>query len=81
MEEASNSLIGKTVLNTKGTIIGIIEKSIKDAVSGEIVSVLIKPSKETNLQKYTVTELGEIIFPFASLSSVKDVVIIEETLN
>lgn len=81
MEETPNALIGKTVLNAKGTIVGIIGKSIKDATSGEIVSVLIKPSKEANLKNYSVTDLGEIIFPFASLSSVKDVVIIEEPLK
>jgi sporulation protein YlmC with PRC-barrel domain len=81
MQELPNALIGKTVLNAKGTIVGIIGKTITDASSGEVVSVLIKPSKEANLHNFSLTDLGEIIFPFASLSSVKDVVIIDEPLK
>ena len=78
MENINEKLIGKTVLNAKGNIIGRIQESIKDSVSGEIISVLITPSKELNLKKYIVTEHGEIVFPFSSLSSVKDIFIIEE---
>jgi sporulation protein YlmC with PRC-barrel domain len=80
MENANDVLIGKTVLNAKGVIIGRIMESIKDGISGEITSVLIQPSKEVNLQKYTLTNRGEIIFPFSSLSSVKDIIVIEEPL-
>jgi len=81
MENASDILIGKTVLNAKGVIIGKVQESIKDSVSGEVTSVLIKPSKEVDIQKYTVTDRGEIIFPFSSLSSVKDIIVIEEPLR
>jgi sporulation protein YlmC with PRC-barrel domain len=81
MGNVSDILIGKTVLNAKGVIIGKVQESIKDSISGEVTSVLIKPSKEVDLQKYTVTDRGEIIFPFSSLSSVKDIIVIEEPLR
>jgi sporulation protein YlmC with PRC-barrel domain len=81
MENANDVLIGKMVLNAKGIIIGKVQKSIKDSISGEVTSVLITPSKEVDLQKYTVTDHGEIIFPFSSLSAVKDIIVIEETLR
>ena len=81
MEKSNDLLIGKTVLNAKGVIIGVIKESIKDSVSGQIMSVLIKPSKEVNLQKYVLTDHGEIIFPFSSLSSVKNIIIAEEPLQ
>jgi len=81
MEHTNEILIGKTVLNTKGNIIGKIHESIKDSDSGQIISVLILPSKELNLQNYSLTEHGEIVFPFSSLSSVKDVFIIEELIK
>jgi sporulation protein YlmC with PRC-barrel domain len=81
MENVSDVLIGKTVLNAKGVVIGRVQESIKDSISGEITMVLIKPSKEVNLQKYTLTDQGEIVFPFSSLSSVKDIIVIEEPLQ
>jgi sporulation protein YlmC with PRC-barrel domain len=81
MGNVSDILIGKTVLNAKGVIIGKVQESIKDSISGEVTSVLIKPSKEVDLQKYTVTAHGEIIFPFSSLSAVKDIIVIEEPLR
>ena len=81
MENTNELLIGKAVLNTKGAIIGNIEESIKDGDSGEIVSVLIKPSEDLKTQNYTLTEKGKIIFPYSSLSFVKDIIIIEDPIK
>jgi sporulation protein YlmC with PRC-barrel domain len=81
MELPRNNLIGKTVLNAKGIIIGKILESITDSISGEITSVLIKPSQEVNLNGFTLSDRGDIIFPFTSLSCVKDIIVIEETLK
>jgi len=81
MEKPKDEFIGKTVLNAKGIIIGVIQKSMRDGLSKEITSVIVKPSKEVDVQKYTLTDCGEIIFPFSSLSSVKDIIIIEEPLK
>ena len=81
MEKINDLLIGKTVLDAKGNIIGKIHESIKDSVSGQILSVLITPSKKLKLQNYTLTEQGDIVFPISSLSSVKDIIIFEDTVK
>ena len=78
MEKTNDPLIGKIMLNSKGTIIGKIHESIKDGDSGKIVSVLIVPSKELHLKKYSLTKNGEIVVSFSLLSTVKDAFIIEE---
>jgi sporulation protein YlmC with PRC-barrel domain len=81
MELPITDLIGKTVRNAKGIIIGKISESITDAISGEITSILIKPSQEMNLNGFTLSDSGDIIFPLSSLSCVKDIIIIEEALK
>jgi sporulation protein YlmC with PRC-barrel domain len=79
MEKIKNDdFIGKKVINTKGFIIGVVQRSVRDTTSGEIISILVKPTKETDVQKYILTDGGEIIFPFSAISSVKDIVIFEE---
>jgi sporulation protein YlmC with PRC-barrel domain len=80
MEDANHLLIGKIVLDAKGVIIGRILEALKDDISGEITSVLIEPSDGMNLQNYSVTDRGQIVFPFRRLSRVKDVIIVEEPL-
>ena len=81
LELPIDNLIGKTVHNAKGIIIGKILESITDNISGEITSVLIKPSQKVDLHGFTLSDHGDIIFPFSSLSCVKDIIIIEETLK
>lgn len=81
MENINEILIGKTVLNAKGNIIGKIQDSIKDRSSGEITSVLIAPSKELDLRNYTLTAHGKILLSYSSLSPVKDIFIVEEPIK
>jgi sporulation protein YlmC with PRC-barrel domain len=81
MEDTSEIFVGKTVFNTKGVIIGRVLESIKDSISGEVTSVKIQPSKEADLQKYTVTDRGEILFPCSMLSFIKDIIVVEEPLQ
>jgi sporulation protein YlmC with PRC-barrel domain len=79
MEKIEDDFVGKMVLNAKGSIIGVIQKSIRDVTSGEITSIVVKPTKETDVKQYILTDRGEIIFPFASLSSVKDIIVFEDS--
>jgi sporulation protein YlmC with PRC-barrel domain len=78
MEHTNEKLIGKTILNSKGKTVGKIHELIKEYDSGRIVSVLVIPSKKFIHKKYSLTKNGEILFPFSSLSAVKDVFIIED---
>ena len=78
MEYTNEKLIGKTILTSKGNTIGTIHKLIKEFDSGRIVSVLVIPSKKLIHKNYSLTKNGEILFPFSSLSAVKDAFIFEE---
>ncbi|GEM_PF-1402792 len=76
-----DSLIGKTVLNSQGSIIGVIQKSMREDSSGEITSVIIKPLKDVDAQRYPLTNSGVLIVPFSALSSVKDIIVFEDPVK
>jgi len=80
MEILKDKLIGKTVMSGEGCTIGIIKDSLIDNHTGEATSISVKPSKEIDTQSYKRNEQGDIIFPFDSVASVKDIVIIEKNL-
>ena len=76
-----DDLVGKMVLNSQGSIIGIIQKSMRDDSSGEITSVILKPSKDIDAQRYPLTNGGELIVPFSALCSVKDIIVFEDPVK
>lgn len=78
MEILEDKLIGKAVMSGEGCIIGIIKDSSVDNHTGESRSILVKPSKEIDPQSYKRNEQGDIIFPFDSITAVRDIVIIEK---
>ena len=78
MIHTNEIVVGKTVFNAKGDAIGLIHQFVKDSYSGKIISVLIVPSKKLNLQNYSLTKNGEIVFPVSWFSTVKNAIIIEE---
>lgn len=82
MEKVTNdALIGKTILDSQGSIIGVILKSMRDTSSGEITSVIVKPSKDVDVQRYPLSNDGVLVVPFSALSSVKDVIVFEEPVK
>ena len=80
MENIKNALIGKVVMSVRGVRIGVIIDSLVDNTSGQILSVSVKPSEEMNFQNFKVNEHGEIIIPYASLKTIKNVIIAEDSL-
>lgn len=78
METSEDKLIGKIVMSGDGSVIGIIKDSLVDKHTGESTSILVKPSKEIDPKSYKLNEQGDIIFPFDSVTPVKDIVIIEK---
>ncbi|PNX54288.1 MAG: hypothetical protein BV458_00290 [Thermoplasmata archaeon M9B2D] len=82
MEKVTHdALVGKTVLNSQGNIIGVILKSMRNNSSGEITSVIVKPSKDVDVQRYPLSNGGVIIVPFSALSSVKDIIVFEDPVK
>jgi sporulation protein YlmC with PRC-barrel domain len=71
-----NELRGKTVMSEEGLYLGILRNSIVDEKTGELLNVLIEPSDDVDPRLYHLDKQGHLVFPFDSIRSVKDVVIL-----
>ena len=71
-----NELRGKTVMSEEGLYLGILRNSTVDEKTGELLNVLIEPSDDVDPRLYHLDKQGHLVFPFESIRSVKDVVIL-----
>jgi len=76
MKVAENELRGKTVMSEEGLYLGILRNTTVDQRTGALVDVLIEPSDDVDPRLYHLDNVGHLVFPFESIKSVKDVVII-----
>ena len=76
MKVAENELRGKTVMSEEGLYLGILRNSTVDQRTGELIDVLIEASDDVDPRLYHLDKTGNLVFPFESIKSVKDVVII-----
>lgn len=76
MKITENELRGKTVMSEEGLYLGILRNSTVDERTGELIDVLIEPSDDVDPRLYHLDNHGNLVFPFSSIKSVKDVVII-----
>jgi len=76
MKVTENELRGKTVMSEEGLYLGILRNSTVDERTGSLVDVLIEPSDDVDPRLYHLDNQGNLVFPFSSIRSVKDVVII-----
>jgi len=76
MKITENELRGKTVMSEEGLYLGIFRNSTVDERTGDLLDVLIEPSDDVDPRLYHLNEQGNLVFPFSSIKSVKDVVII-----
>jgi len=76
MKVAENELRGKTVMSEEGLYLGILRNTTVDQRTGTLVDVLIEPSDDVDPRLYHLDKMGHLVFPFESIKSVKDVVII-----
>lgn len=65
-------------MNEEGIPIGVIKKSLFDANSGKITSLLINPSQIIDPKEYIQNKDGEIVLPANCISPVQDVVVFEK---
>jgi sporulation protein YlmC with PRC-barrel domain len=71
-----NELRGKTVMTEEGLYLGIMRNTTVDTRTGELTGVLIEPSDDVDPRLYHLDAQGRLVFPFNSIKSVKDVIII-----
>ena len=66
MKMTESEMRGKTVMSEEGLYLGILRNSTVEERTGQLMNVLIEPSDDVDPR----------LFPFNSIKSVKDVVII-----
>ena len=76
MKVLENELRGKTVMSEEGLYLGILRNSTADDKTGELHNILVEPSDDVDPRLYHLDNQGHLVFPFGSIKSVKDVIII-----
>jgi len=76
MKITENELRGKTVMSEEGLYLGVMRNTTVDARTGGLVGILVEPSDDVDPRLYHLDNEGHLVFPFDSIRSVKDVIII-----
>ncbi len=76
MKITESELRGKTVMSEEGLYLGILTNSTVEERTGQLMNILIEPSDDVDPRLYHLDNQGHLVFPFNSIKSVKDVVII-----
>lgn len=76
MRILENELRGKTVMSEEGLYLGILRNSLVDENTGKLVNILVEPSEDIDPRLYHLDDMGHLVFPFDSIRSVKDVIIV-----
>jgi sporulation protein YlmC with PRC-barrel domain len=76
MKITENELRGKTVMSEEGLYLGIMRNTTVDSKTGELLNLLVEPSDDIDPRLYHLDDQGRLVFPFNSIKSVKDVIII-----
>jgi sporulation protein YlmC with PRC-barrel domain len=76
MKILENELRGKTVMSEEGLYLGILRNMLFDSKTGELLNIMVEPSEDIDPRLYHLDESGHLLFPFGSIKSVKDVVIV-----
>ncbi|MBI5635420.1 PRC-barrel domain-containing protein [Candidatus Micrarchaeota archaeon] len=72
-----SQLIGKKIYSTDGEEVGQIEDLLLDENTGKLESALISPNPESSVADGLVSEESHKILPYASILSVKQVVVVD----
>jgi len=76
MNITENELRGKSVMSEEGLYLGIMRNTTVDSKTGKLIGLLVEPSDDIDPRLYHMDNQGYLVFPFDSIKSVKDVIII-----
>jgi sporulation protein YlmC with PRC-barrel domain len=76
MKITENELRGKTVMSEEGLYLGVMRNSTVNSKTGRLESILVEPSDDVDPRLYHLDNQGHLVFPFETIKSVKDVIII-----
>ena len=71
-----SELRGKTVMSDEGAYLGVLRNTTVNERTGELTSLLVEPSDEIDARLYHQDTTGHLVFPFDSVRSVRDVIVI-----
>lgn len=76
MKILENEIRGKTVMSEEGLYLGILRNTLVDEKTGELLNIMVEPSEDIDPRLYHLDDTGHLLFPFGSIKSVKDVIIV-----
>ncbi len=76
MKITEDELRGKTVMSEEGLYLGVLRNTTADRKTGDLVNILVEPSEDVDPRLYHLDNQGHLVFPFKSIKSVKDVIIL-----
>ncbi|KAA0003465.1 MAG: PRC-barrel domain protein [Thermoplasmata archaeon] len=78
MKIMENELRGKRVMSNEGMLIGTLRNITVNEKTGKLENILVEPSDKIDPRLYHQDEQGYLLFPFESVKSVRDVIILGE---
>lgn len=76
MKIFESELRGKTVMSDEGIYLGILRNTTVNERTGDLNSLLVEPSDEIDARLYHQDTAGLLVFPFDSVRSVRDVIVV-----
>lgn len=71
-----SELRNKSVMSDEGTYLGIVRNVTVNPTTGDLNHVLVEPSEEIDARLYERDNNGFLMFPFKTVRSVRNVVIL-----
>jgi sporulation protein YlmC with PRC-barrel domain len=78
MKVMENDLRGKRVMSDEGMYLGTLRNMTVNEKTGKLESLLVEPSDKIDPRLYHQDEKGYILFPFESVKSIRDVIVVGE---
>jgi len=63
-------------MSEEGLYLGILRNALAEENTGKLTSILVEPSEDIDPRLYHLDNMGHLVFPFDSIKSVKDVIIV-----
>jgi len=81
MKVMESELRGKTVMSDEGGYLGVLRNISANVETGDLASIHVEPAEELDPRLYPNDNQGRILFPFASIKAVRDVIVVTTRNN
>ena len=76
MKIFESEMRNKSVMSDEGTYLGVLRNATVNPTTGDLLNILVEPSEEIDPRLYDRDNHGHLVFPFKSVRSVRNVVIL-----